>query len=379
MTPLTLNQEFQDTLSLLEQSSVPIFITGRAGTGKSTLLQLFRRTTRKNVIVLAPTGVSALNVSGQTIHSFFGFPPRLFDKTAIRRKKNKIFKTVETIIIDEISMVRADLLDAIDYFMRLHRHPLQPFGGVQMVFFGDLFQLPPVVTKDTEQYLHQMNYASPYFFSAKAFYEIKNLQLIELTKVFRQESRRFVGLLDAIRLNRAEYDELAELNSRHQPTFNSEDFYITLTSRNAIADSLNQKKLSDLSGESQTYIASISGNFDENIFPTDPALKLKVGSQVMFLRNDPERQFVNGTIGIVSSLGADKIIVETQENGKNQRIEVVPLSWETIRYTMNDDEKIETETVGSFTQIPLKLAWAITIHKSQGKTFDKVAIDLGTG
>lgn len=381
--PLVLSEDFHYALNLIEQHHQNVFITGRAGTGKSTLLQLFRNTTRKKTVVLAPTGIAALNVKGQTIHSFFGFPPRPLDTSDIKkRRKRKLYKNLEVLIIDEISMVRADLLDNIDYFLRLNRDNPKPFGGVQMVFFGDLFQLPPVVASDAEAMLFQMKYNSPYFFSAQVFEEGFTMEMLELNRVYRQDNRHFLRLLEAIRLNQIDYDDLEDLNERCLPDFAAEEFFITLTARNARANHINQQELRKLDGPEAVYQASISGDFKATLYPTDPALRLKAGTQVMFIKNDPDRRFVNGTIGKVIRLETSRIFVSTEDiNGQRQEIEVQPMEWEILRYktSVENPDKIETETVGAFKQLPLRLAWAVTIHKAQGKTFDKVIIDLGKG
>ncbi len=381
--PLELNTEFQDILNLLEQSDRSLFITGRAGTGKSTLLQVFRNTTKKKTIVLAPTGVAALNVKGQTIHSFFRFPAKPLSRSEIKKlRQRKLYQKIEVLVIDEISMVRADLFDSIDVFLRINRESPLPFGGVQLVCFGDLFQLPPVVARDVEHTLFSTYYDSPYFFSAKVFEEGFQMEMIELSKNYRQESRYFLRLLDAVRLNQADTDDLEDLNERYLPAFQPDEPYITLSTRNKIVDIINSRELSLLQTEEHTYLASVSGNFAARLFPTEPALKLKVGAQVMFIKNDPQRRFVNGTIGKVISLKPDQIAVQVEEqDGTSKLVEVERLVWEIERYKLSEENAnaIETEIVGSFTQYPLRLAWAITIHKSQGKTFDKVIIDLGRG
>ncbi len=361
-----------------------MFVTGRAGTGKSTLLQLFRKTTRKKTIALAPTGVAALNVRGQTIHSFFNFPAKPLNRREIRKRRNtKLYKSIDVIIIDEISMVRADLLDNIDYFLRLNRdNMVDPFGGVQMVFFGDLFQLPPIVSTEVEKELFSSFYDSPYFFAAKVFEEGFEMEKVELRETYRQESRHFIRLLDAIRVNQIDYDDLMDLNERHVPKFQAEDYYITLSTRNAIVNQINETELNRLDSEEFTYLASVTGNFHARLFPTDAALKLKAGAQVMFVKNDPRKRFVNGTIGKILRLDSHNIMVQLEDrDGSKRQIEVERLEWEIQKYKLNEKEgnKIETEIVGTFKQYPLRLAWAITIHKSQGKTFDKVIIELGRG
>lgn len=386
--PLLLNDDFRYALDVLEKSRTSLFITGKAGTGKSTLLQLFRNTTKKKTAVLAPTGVAALNVQGQTIHSFFGFPPRIITPSEAGRKVARkdllrLYKNLEILIIDEISMVRADMLDGIDRFLRVNREDMRPFGGVQVVFFGDLFQLPPVVTRDpVEAAYFQDYYESPYFFSAKIFRDPDFvLDNIELRKVYRQESRHFLRLLEAVRINEIDHDDLDDLNERYLPGFEATGGYITLCSRNATADRINQRELSLLDSPEFEFIADVKGLFDPGLYPADATLRLRAGAQVMFVRNDVEdRQFVNGTIGKIIRLDKNNIVVETEEeNGKKRRIEVPKSEWEIIRYKSDAGGGIDTETIGSFTQYPLKLAWAITIHKSQGKTFDRVLIDLGGG
>ncbi|MEZ4942468.1 MAG: PIF1 family DEAD/DEAH box helicase [Saprospiraceae bacterium] len=384
---MLLNPDFRYILDALEKGSDSMFVTGRAGTGKSTLLQLFRNTTRKKTAVLAPTGVAALNVLGQTIHSFFGFPPRIITaqeaaKRVARKDKLRLYRNLEVLIIDEISMVRADVLDAINLFLQVNRESLRPFGGVQLVLFGDPFQLPPVVTNDpVESAYFNDYYRTPYFFSAKVFQEPGfQIEMIELSKVYRQESRHFLRLLEAVRVNELDYDDLEDLNERWIPDFRQTDGFITLCARNATADRINRTALEQLAQPEQVYQAEIKGQFDPALYPTEAALKLRVGAQVMFVKNDPEKNFVNGTIGRVIELKANQLTVAVENStGKSRALVVTPMDWEIIRYTSGAAGDIETESIGSFRQFPLKLAWAITIHKSQGKTFDRVLIDLGAG
>jgi ATP-dependent DNA helicase PIF1 len=380
--PIHLSKEYQYTLDLLEKTNQSMFITGRAGTGKSTLLQLFRDTTQKRAVVLAPTGVAALNVKGQTIHSFFGFPGKPLQKSDIRRRRyRKIFEKLQVLIIDEISMVRADMLDNIDYFLRLNRHINQPFGGVQVVFFGDLFQLPPVVATEEEHRLFRDYYDSPYFFSAKVFVEENfEMEKVELRTTYRQSSRNFVRLLDAVRLNQVDYDDLDDLNERYFEEFDAEDYYITLSARNRIVDEINNAQLARLHTEVFSYRASVTGEFNPRLFPTELDLDLRLGAQVMFVKNDPQKKFVNGSIGKIMELTEDSIKVALQnDDGTTKLINVEKLEWEILKYKTQEDDisKIDSNVVGTFTQYPLKLAWAITIHKSQGKTFDKIIINLG--
>lgn len=381
---LELSDDFQAALNLMEKTNKSLFITGRAGTGKSTLLHLFKSTTRKKVVVLAPTGIAALNVGGQTIHSFFGFPAKLIQQNDIKKRRDRrLYERMEVLIIDEISMVRADLLDHIDYFLRINRNNATPFGGLQVIFFGDLFQLPPVVSSAEEQMYFRTAYETPYFFSSTVLAN-KNFELesLELRRVYRQEARRFVRLLDAVRLNKLDWDDLEELNERHDPNFEQGDLYITLSTRNDIADKLNERKLNEINDREMVYIATTEGDFDSRQFPTEAQLRLRIGAQVMFIKNDVKREFVNGTIGKVVELELDKIVVEIEDReGKLKHIHVEPFSWNILRYKIGDNQtqNIDTEIVGSFKQYPLKLAWAMTIHKSQGKTFDRVTIDLGSG
>lgn len=389
--PLELSEDFKYCLDTIEKTDKSMFITGRAGTGKSTLLQLFRNATKKKTVVLAPTGIAALNVQGQTVHSFFGFPPRLLNKRDIKKRNRhflKLYKRIEVIIIDEVSMIRADMMDNIDYFLRINRDSHLPFGGVQMIFFGDLFQLPPIVSTEVERNLFTNHYDSPYFFSAKVL-EQDNFEMekVELRRVYRQEARHFVRLLDAVRTNQIDYDDLEDLNERHMPEFQAEDFYITLSARNATVNNINRKALEKIPLPSISYTAKVTGSFEDRRFPTDLILNLKLTAQVMFIKNDPDKAFVNGTIGKITILEEDKITVMIEdEPGKRRYVDVQKMDWEILRYKPVDEvneegktEEIKTETLGTFTQYPLKLAWALTIHKAQGKTFDKVIIDMGKG
>jgi len=382
LEPITLSDEYQFVLDTLEETNQSVFITGRAGTGKSTLLNLFRKTSKKKVVVLAPTGVAALNVRGQTIHSFFGFPPRPdFESHITKRKYRKMYTQMEVLVIDEISMVRADILDGIDKFLRINREQNLPFGGVQVAFFGDLFQLPPVVANHMERVKFSTVYESPYFFSAEVINRDFDLEVIELRKIYRQDNRHFIRLLEAIRTNCIDYDDLEDLNERFVPDFKSEDFYITLTSRNKTADMVNKRELASLEGVSYYFNAKIEGKFESRVFPAAGTLELKLGAQVMFIRNDvTNRLYVNGTIGIVRSISQEKVIVEIEDKeGQLKKIEVDREEWEILKYRVSKQGVIESEVIGTFTQLPLKLSWAVTIHKSQGKTFNKVIIDMSGG
>ncbi|HRO72641.1 MAG TPA: AAA family ATPase, partial [Saprospiraceae bacterium] len=317
-----------------------------------------------------------------TIHSFFGFPPKIITHKEIHRRSNyRIYQNLDMIIIDEISMVRADMLDNINYFLKINRQNKLPFGGVQMVFFGDLFQLPPVVSTAPEKQYFNSYYTSPYFFSSYALHEI-TLKMIELSEVFRQEERSFIQLLDNIRLNQMDYDDMLYLNERHQPIPEDRSFYITLSARNDIATRINDAELRAITEPQVQFQATVTGEFNPQLYPADLILILKTGAQVMFVKNDPQKQFVNGTIGIVEEVTEEIIRVKVLDNNLDEKtVTVEKQEWEVIRYEINpnDPQQISSKTVGAFTQYPLKLAWAITIHKSQGKTFERVIIDLGRG
>lgn len=378
---LILTNEFQEALDLLNSDRTnPIFITGSAGTGKSTLLKLFRDSTEQKSICLAPTGVAALNIGGQTIHSFFGFPPRLLQHGDFKIWKNKrLIKKLDTIIIDEISMVRADLIDAIDYFLKNVRKSEEPFGGVKMVFFGDLFQLPPVVRSTEELMYFQSEYDSPYFFSAHAFQYV-GLDIYELNEVFRQRDPELIGLLGRFRNHTFDQDDLDAINECVDPDFICPEYCITLAGRNATVDYINQHQLNLLDGPPTAITAEIKGKFSPSAYPADNVLMLKPGAQVIFLRNDPEFRFVNGSLGKVREITDDYILVDIRDSKVADCVEVKKIKWDMLEYELSSDRKtIKSKSVGEFTQYPLRLAWALTIHKSQGKTFDEVFIDLSRG
>lgn len=380
--PLSLSQEFRDILDQLENTNDSMFITGRAGTGKSTLLQLFRNTTKKRTVVLAPTGIAALNVRGQTIHSFFGFPPKMINPADIGRRRNwRMYQKLDVLIIDEISMVRADMMDNIDIFLRRNRGIDEPFGGVQLVLFGDLFQLPPVVASEFEKHIFRSRYESAYFFSSYVMKNEFNIHMIELHEVYRQSDRGFINLLDNIRLRAIDYDDMEALNERYQSIPEDLDYYITLCSRNATVNEINTQRLAQLDTPNHVFTAKITGDFSTKQVPTDLHLTLKVGAQIIFVKNDPKKKFVNGTIGKVESIIGDDIKVSVKDD--QDRIlyfDLEQMEWEIIKYTNSgDQQEINTKVMGTFSQYPVKLAWAITIHKSQGKTFDTVVIDMGIG
>jgi hypothetical protein len=379
------NPEFQSALLLMEETQRNILITGRAGTGKSTLLNYFRDNTKKKVVVLAPTGVAAVNVIGQTIHSFFHFKPNVTlasikKKKSTEKEKTTIYKKLTTIIIDEVSMVRADLLDCMDKFLRLNGpDQKQPFGGVQMIFIGDFYQLPPVVTS-AEREIFRSHYTSPYFFSAKVFDQL-DLEFVELEKVYRQKDNEFVRLLNTIRNRSVTDDDLALFNKRCDPQFNAPagSFYLSLTSTNDLADTINEKRLVELPGKIWKAEGEIIGDFGKEYLPTAVELKLKKGAQIMLLNNDSYGQWINGTIGKIKKFEKDEeedVIVAELDSGETARIS--PYTWKIYRFFLKNEE-LRSEEVGSFRQYPVRLAFAVTIHKSQGKTFENVIIDVGRG
>lgn len=381
-----LNPEFKRALELLERTDHHVLVTGRAGTGKSTLLQYFVAHTSKNVAVLAPTGVAAVNVGGQTIHSFFGFKPNVtpeeVGELAAAAGSKRVYRQLEMLVIDEVSMVRADLLDCVDRFLRIARRaPNRPFGGVRMAFFGDLYQLPPVVTRREKAAIDAL-YETPYFYSSLAFQQV-DVKLVELEKVYRQTDDRFLDLLGAIRSGRVTEAELALLNSRCLPDFEPgpADLYVQLTATNALADETNQRQLARLRGRLYTFIGELYGDFGEDHAPAPIRLDLKVGAQVMLVSNDSRGRWVNGTLGRVVRVVAGRgdeppvVLVELQDG---DLVEVGPHTWELYEYYVEDGQ-LRSRVVGRYVQLPLTLAWAVTIHKSQGKTFDRVIIDIGRG
>lgn len=380
------NDRLREALELIVKTKQCLFLTGKAGTGKSTFLRYIRENLKKNFVVVAPTGIAAINVKGVTIHSFFQFPfrPMVPGDEAIKvvkkgSQKHKIIKDMDALIIDEVSMVRSDMIDGIDAFLRENTgNKDRPFGGKQVIFIGDLFQLEPVLVKNSseEEILYQ-HYRSPFFFDARIFNHV-DLVSIELEKVYRQENSDFIELLDKVRTGEAGERELELLNQRHRaPLPEEEGFSILLSSVNAIADKENKARLQQLDGMARTYYGEVEGTFDHKRFPTANELTLKEGAQVMFVKNDPEGRWVNGTIGKVQELKEDKVKVELAD-GEVEDVE--PDKWENIQYGFDTaNQEITEETIGTFTQYPLKLAWAVTIHKSQGLTFDQVVLDLGNG
>jgi ATP-dependent DNA helicase PIF1 len=385
---IDINPKFQKALDLMEKSSKHLLITGKAGTGKTTLLNHFRNSTKKNVVVAAPTGTAAVNINGDTIHSLFGFEPSVtverakeIVKTGNYRRK-KILQNIDTLVIDEVSMVRADLMDCIDVVLRGARGSHEVFGGVQMIFFGDLFQLPPVVTSDDKAALRNL-YRGVYFFNSEVFQEIladpdsNKFEMIELDKIYRQSDLEFIEILNAIRNRTFEMDHLHKLNERVITSLAEvkNQNYIYLSTTNETADTINSDGLKKLPSTSKTYNSVLSGEYTRDRYPTQQSLELKEGARIMMLNNEQGGKWINGTLGWVRKLNDESILVDL-DNGYSG--EVSMYSWELKKAMYDEDLKmVINHTLGSFTQLPVRLAWAITIHKSQGKTFENVVIDFG--
>ena len=393
--PDTQTKEFQDALNLIQYTRQSVFLTGKAGTGKSTFLRYICEHTKKKHVVLAPTGIAAINAGGSTLHSFFKLPfypllpdnpdfslqrGRIHEFFKYTKPHRKLLEELELIIIDEISMVRADIIDAVDRILRVYSRNLrEPFGGKQILLVGDVFQLEPVVKGDEREILTRF-YPTPYFFSARVFNQI-DLVSIELQKVYRQTDATFVGVLDHIRNNTVGATDLQLLNTRYgtQIEESEADMYITLATRRDNVDHINDKKLAELPGEPVTFSGEITGDFPESSLPTSQELVLKPGAQIIFIKNDFDRRWVNGTIGIISGFDPfEETLYVITDDGKE--CDVKRESWRNIRYKYNEEKKqIEEEELGTFTQYPIRLAWAITIHKSQGLTFSRAVIDFTGG
>ena len=380
------NKELRTAWEFVEKTGRSVFLTGKAGTGKTTFLRKVVEESRKRVVVVAPTGIAAINAGGVTIHSFFQLPLHPFipgakieSKFAFSKEKRSIIKTTDLLVIDEISMVRCDVLDAIDSVLRRFRNRFKPFGGVQLLMIGDLQQLTPVVT-DEEAQLLSSYYPTPYFFGSRALSAVDYVT-IELKEVYRQQDEKFISVLNAVRGGHPSADVIRILNSRYDPNFapSSDEGYIRLTTHNNIANSYNEKQLFLIDEPLHCFDAVIQGTFPEYSYPTEFRLELKVGAQVMFVKNDPssERRYFNGKIGVVTDFYEEYILVQCPDD--DEKIAVEPLEWENCRYVINEaTQEMETEVQGVFRQYPLRLAWAITIHKSQGLTFDRAIIDAAS-
>lgn len=380
------NAELRTAWEFVEKTGKSVFLTGKAGTGKTTFLKKVVAESKKRVVVVAPTGIAAINAGGVTIHSFFQLPLHPFipgmkieSKFAFSKEKRSIIKTIDILVIDEVSMVRSDLMDAIDSVLRRFRNRYKPFGGVQLLLIGDLQQLSPVVTDEDVQFLSQY-YPSPYFFGSRALSQVDYVT-IELKEVYRQQDLEFISILNSVRSGHPSADVIRALNSRYDPYFSpaADEGYIRLTTHNQIADDYNARQLSLIDEPLHSFDAEISGSFPESSYPIDFRLELKAGAQVMFVKNDPssEKRYYNGKIGVVTDFYEEYILVQCP--GDEEKIAVEPLEWENSRYVINEQtQELDSEVLGIFRQYPLRLAWAITIHKSQGLTFDKAIIDAAS-
>jgi ATP-dependent exoDNAse (exonuclease V) alpha subunit len=384
MKDLKFTKDWKQALDIMELTSESMFLTGKAGTGKSTLLRLFLDKSKKNVVVLAPTGVAALNVKGETIHSFFGFKPgvndEMIEKVAKKtsKDKKKLIQKVDMIVIDEVSMLRADLLDYIDKTLRLIRGSWDPFGGIQMVFVGDLYQLPPVVGKN-EEGIFNSRYSSPYFFSANVLNSLEYSK-VELRTIHRQEEEDFVKILNGVREKYVGEEDLEYLNERVEEIDLEEDGMVYLATTNKKVDLINGARLAELYGENYEFETKLNGKVDKSIQRSiDDTLNLKEGAQVMFLNNDPAGRWVNGSIGRVETINEFEMSLKVRLVDDRKLVTVKRHTWDVLKYGLGGDGDVESKSVASMEQFPLKLAWAITIHKAQGKTFENVVVDMGWG
>jgi len=373
---LSINQEKSDIFEQIENTKNHFFITGKAGTGKSHLLKFLKTNSKKQIVVCAPTGVAALNVGGQTIHSFFKIPPNFVnpEEVKLNHKVAELLRHVEVLVLDEVSMVRAEMIDIIDHLLKQAREPFTPFGGVQLVMFGDPYQLPPIVNSRELQEYFAKNHGGFHFFNAHVW-EDANFDTYELQEVFRQKDDDFIQLLNQVRVGDVDQDLLDQINRRVE-VFDEYSPTIILSTTNSKVNFINTNKLGQIDSREYSFLADVSGALEENQYPADENLKLKKGAQVMMLRNDQDDRWVNGTLARVESVGQKQISVDI--NGCIYP--VLPVSWDKINYFYNrETKKVEEQVIGKFVQYPLRLAWAITIHKSQGQTFDQVVIDLDSG
>lgn len=399
------NKEFNKAIDYILNTDKTIYLTGKAGTGKTTFLKYLKKVTHKRMVVLAPTGVAAINASGETIHSFFHIRPSvyipedplrtadgelneismksIFKHLKYSKSKVELIRNLEAIAIDEVSMVRCDIMDVIDKILRLYRDSTKPFGGVQMILVGDAYQLPPIVKKE-EQEILKSSYDGIFFFDSKVMEQIINnnqLIYVELQKVYRQNDSKFIELLDRVRVNDMQDKDFALFDSKinKDKFINENKSHIILTTTNVKVNYINEKRLAALPTQSKIYNAVVTGTFAEKERPTDIALELKVGAQIIFIRNDKENRYYNGKLGVVKHLGEKFLLIETEtNNGEKIDVTVHPETWKSVSYKWNKTENvIEEEILGTFMQLPVRLAWAITVHKSQGMSFDRVMADLG--
>jgi len=382
---IEITPEYKEVIRAIEAKDPFIFVSGKAGTGKTTLIGYLREKLAGNVVVVAPTGVAALQVNGVTIHSFFRLPPRIiFPEEDIKLVKDRrLYACMRLLIIDEISMVRADTLDAIDLFLKKNGPKInEPFGGIQVMFVGDLFQLPPVISTSEMNLLQQRGYKTAHFFGAKVLGR-KDITAIELGKIFRQKDERFTNLLNNIRVNEEITDALITLNKEcyENPQIDTSTV-ITLTTTNMKADNINERELASITGKTYMFVGLLKGKFnvEEKNLPSPINLSLKIGARVMFTANDKEKKWVNGTVGIVKKIIGETVQVEIKEGNNIKVVDVNSFEWKSYKYEFDiESEKIKPVTTGSYQQIPLTLAWSMTIHKSQGKSLDSVCIDLTGG
>jgi ATP-dependent DNA helicase PIF1 len=379
---IEITDEYKKVFEWLRVGAPIVFVSGKAGTGKTTFIRYLRQQFDKNLVVVAPTGVAALNIQGVTIHSFFRFPPRVItDQDIVSMRDRKLYSKISLLVIDEVSMVRSDVIDAIDKFLRKNRDNPAPFGGVQLLLVGDLFQLPPVVDSQERDALQFLRYESSYFFSAKSLRQ-SHMASQNLTKVYRQSDANFIDLLDKIRHAEQLDEVLPLLNDRCVKDGDLVQTSITLTCTNKVADHINDDQLGKLSGDTFTFMGDVHGKFSvkDTKLPTPINLSLKIGAQVMFTKNDDKKRWVNGTLGKIVQLTQNIIRVEIPTANGSMVYDVLKTTWESITYKYDHiSERIVPEVTGTYIQYPLMLAWAVTIHKGQGKTLEKVRVDLGEG